>query len=515
MRLRLIIVGLAICFSTFSIAQEVSTYTNPVIHADYSDPDVVRVGNDYYMTASSFNHIPGLPILHSTDLVNWKLIGYALHKLIPADHYSKVQHGGGVWAPSIQYHQSRFYIFYPDPDFGIYQITAKQITGPWSEPILIEKGKGLIDPTVLWDDDGKCFLVHAYAGSRAGLKSILALKELNATATKSIGETKIIYDGHGIDPTIEGPKLYKRNGWYYVFAPAGGVSTGWQTVLKAKNIGGPYERKVVMAQGISKTNGPHQGAWVNTVNGENWFLHFQDKELFGRVVHLQPMRWINDWPVIGVDEDGDGIGTPVTKYRLPIFKKNNHTNYTLASPWQWQANASPLWMYQQGKQWRLYANTIPDNGVNYWHMPSLYMQKFPADSFSATTHFSLSPLKVGERAGMIIFGTDYAGIFLEQTKEGMMLKKMICMDAEKGNADKVTDISKLAKNDIYIKTMVTKQGICNFYYSINGIDFVEIDGAFLAKPGKWVGAKIGLFCSRPSFNNDAGYMDIDYFNFNK
>ena len=272
------------------------TYKNPVIHADYSDPDAIRVGDDYYMVSSSFNHIPGLPILHSKDLVNWKIIGHALKKQPPCDVYDKVRHGAGVWAPSIRYHNNEFYIYYPDPDFGIYLVKAKNIIGPWTEPLLIEAGKGLIDPCPLWDDNGKTYLVHAYAGSRAGIKSIIVIKEMNKEGTKIIGNGVMVYDGHESDPTIEGPKFYKRNGYYYIFAPAGGVSTGWQTVLRSKNIYGPYERKVVIDQGTTSINGPHQGAWVTTQTGEDWFLHFQDKEAYGRIVHLQPMKWINDWP---------------------------------------------------------------------------------------------------------------------------------------------------------------------------------------------------------------------------
>lgn len=125
------------------------TYNNPVINADYSDPDAIRVGDDYYMISSSFNHIPGLPILHSKDLVNWTIIGHALKRQPPFDHFSKVQHGNGVWAPAIRYHHNEFYIYYPDPDFGIYVIKANKITGPWSDPVLVEAGKGLIDPMLL------------------------------------------------------------------------------------------------------------------------------------------------------------------------------------------------------------------------------------------------------------------------------------------------------------------------------------------------------------------------------
>jgi beta-xylosidase len=331
------------------------TYRNPVINADYSDPDAIRVGNDFYMVSSSFNAVPGLPILHSTDLVNWELIGHALTKQLPEADFNSVQHGNGVWAPSIRYHNETFYIFSPDPDRGIWLLKAKNIAGPWSEPILIEAGKGLIDPCPLWDDDGKVYLVHAYAGSRAGFKSILVIEELNTAADKVIGDAVMIYDGHEKDPTIEGPKIYKRNGYYYVFAPAGGVSTGWQTVLRSKKIYGPYERKIVMDQDKSIVNGPHQGAWVTTASGEDWFLHFQDKDAYGRVVHLQPMTWKSDWPVIGVDKDGDGIGEPVMNYKKPAVKipsgiktvqdSDEFNDPKFGLQWQWQANPQSGWAF--------------------------------------------------------------------------------------------------------------------------------------------------------------------------
>jgi beta-xylosidase len=225
------------------------TYRNPILHADYSDPDAIRVGDDFYLVASSFEDIPGLPILHSKDLVNWSILTHALKRQPPFEHFSKTQHGNGVWAPSIRYYKNEFYIYYPDPDFGIYVIKAKNAAGPWSEPTLVEAGKGLIDPCPLWDDNGKVYLVHGFAGSRAGIKSVIVVKQLNAEGTKVTDAGKIVFDGHDADPTLEGPKFYKRNGYYYIFAPAGGVSTGWQLALRSKNIYGPYERKVVMDQG--------------------------------------------------------------------------------------------------------------------------------------------------------------------------------------------------------------------------------------------------------------------------
>src|SRR4030095_1872593 len=199
------------------------TYKNPIIHADYFDPDVIRVGDNYYLVSSSFEDIPGLPVLHSRDLVNWTIIGHALLRQPPFDHYSATQHGNGVWAPSIRYHNGEFYIYYPDPDFGIYVVKSRKAEGPWSEPVLVEAGKGLIDPCPLWDD-GNVYLVHAFAGSRAGIKSLILVKKLNKEGTKAIDSGVLVYDGHESDPTVEGPKFYKRNGYYYIFAPAGGVS---------------------------------------------------------------------------------------------------------------------------------------------------------------------------------------------------------------------------------------------------------------------------------------------------
>ena len=227
-------------FKTWVADNGDGTYKNPIINADYSDPDAIRVGDDYYLISSSFNQSPGLPILHSKDLVNWTIIGHALTVQLPVEHFSKVQHGNGVWAPAIRYHNNEFYIYYPDPDFGIYLTKAKNISGPWTEPVLVQAGKGLIDPCPLWDDNGKVYLVHALAGSRAGFKSVILMKELNAAGDKVISDGVLVYDGHEVDGTIEGPKIYKRNNYYYIFAPAGGVSTGWQTILRSKNIYGPY-----------------------------------------------------------------------------------------------------------------------------------------------------------------------------------------------------------------------------------------------------------------------------------
>ncbi|MEO7925077.1 MAG: glycoside hydrolase 43 family protein [Chitinophagaceae bacterium] len=502
------------------------TYKNPVINADYSDPDAIRVGDDYYMISSSFNHIPGLPILHSKDLVNWTLIGYALKRQPPFDHFSKVQHGNGVWAPSIRYYKGEFYIYYPDPDFGIYLTKAKNILGPWTDPVLVEAGKGLIDPCPLWDDaQGKVYLVHAFAGSRAGIKSIIVVKELNKEGTKIISDGVMVYDGHEKDPTIEGPKFYKRNGYYYIFAPAGGVSTGWQTVLRSKNVYGPYERKIVMDQGSSPVNGPHQGAWVNTQSGEDWFLHFQDKEAYGRVVHLQPMKWINDWPVIGEDKDGDGKGEPVMGYKKPAVGKtypvstvadsDEFSDTKIGLQWQWQANPIAYWAFPANGTLKLFSGLLPDSAKNYWNVPQLLMQKFPADEFMATTKIRFMPRLEGERTGLIIFGADYAFLSLVKKADGNYISYSVCKNADKGKEPETTDGEKIISPEIHLRVIVKKGGLCTFSYSTDGNNFRSFGEPLVAKPGRWVGAKLGLFCTRTVKTNDSGFAEVDWFRLEK
>ena len=169
-------------------------YRNPVIYADYSDPDVCAVGDDFYMTASSFQCTPGLPILHSKDLVNWEVVNYAIKKLEPEEYYKIPRHGKGVWAPSIRYHEGMFYIYWGDPDFGIFMVRTKNPLDEWEKPVLVKAGKGMIDPAPLWDEDGKLYLVHAWAGSRAKMNSILTMCELNSEVTKVISEPILVYD---------------------------------------------------------------------------------------------------------------------------------------------------------------------------------------------------------------------------------------------------------------------------------------------------------------------------------
>ena len=523
-------------------------YKNPVINADYSDPDVVRVGDDYYMTSSSFCDIPGLPVLHSKDLVNWEIIGYALAEMPEyAQSAPDPSHGNHVWAPSIRYHNGEFYIYYGDPDLGIFMTKTKDPAGPWEPLVHVYKAKGVIDTCPFWDEDGKAYIAHGYAGSRAGVKSILGMIEMTPDGTQTIGQDRVIYDGHIENETIEGAKMYKRGDWYYIFSPAGGVATGWQEVLRSKSPWGPYEVRNVMDQGTTDINGPHQGAWIDTPDGkEDWFIHFQDKGPYGRVVHLQPMAWNSDgWPVIGVDPDGDGRGEPVKEYRKPnvggTYAKNNPVesdefdSVELGKQWQWKGNPNALWYFAvaNNSQLRLFSQKTTDSGRLY-DSSNLLLQKFPAENFTATAKVEFVPrvnngkIMPGERAGLVIAGYNLGAIQLVSREDGIYLSEVESLKSNKGGKETETASLKLDENKpLYLRVNVKMTGKkkptqkedykCEavFSYSFDGKKFINFGKPLQVTEGHWIGAKVGLFCVRDWESNDSGWLNVDWFRITK
>lgn len=514
-------------------------YRNPVLHADYSDPDVCAVGEDYFLTASSFNCTPGLPILHSKDLVNWKIVNYALKKVEPVEYYNEARHGKGVWAPSIRFHEGVYYIYWGDPDFGIFMVKTRDPYGEWDAPVLVKAGKGMIDPCPLWDDDGRVYLAHAWAGSRAKFNSVLTVCELNKEGTAVISDPVLVFDGNdGVNHTIEGAKFYKRNGFYYLFAPAGGVVSGWQLVMRSKDVYGPYEARIVMAQGKTDINGPHQGGWVDTPAGESWFLHFQDKGAYGRVLHLNPMKWVNDWPVIGVDKDGDGCGDPVSRYRKPKTDKtypietpvesDEFDTRKLGLQWEWHANYQDVFGFTTNMGYaRIYGHELSPHFKNFWEVPNLLMQKFPAEEFTATAKLKVSAKDDGQLSGLIIMGWDYSWIGVEKQGEKFLLKQAVCKDAEQGNLEQVSTLAVLEpsrkfeaglfpnyEREIYIRVHVDKGAYCRFSYSLDGKKFTEAGTLFKARQGKWIGAKVGMFSVTPH-GKERSWVDVDWFRVEK
>ncbi|MCD8397115.1 MAG: glycoside hydrolase 43 family protein [Lachnospiraceae bacterium] len=497
------------------------TYRNPILYTDYSDPDVVRVGKDYYLVASSFCNTPALPVLHSKDLVNWTMLSYVLEQ-IDEPGYEKPQHGHGVWAPSIRYHEGYFYVYYPMPDEGIFMCKAKDAAGPWSEPVCVKAAKGWIDPCPLWDDDGRAWLVNAFAKSRSGIKSILHISPMSPDGECLLDEGVDVFDGHNTQPTIEGPKFYKRNGYYYILAPAGGVKTGWQTALRSRNVYGPYEEKIVMMQGDSAINGPHQGGWTTTPSGEDWFIHFQDVGNAGRIVHLQPMRWENDWPVIGKDT-GEGYGVPVAVYRKPDCKPDSNcamrknsisvagtdcivspddsddfAGNRLGLQWQWNANHKSNWYHMEQPGLRLFAQ--PYSGP-LCDAPHLLLQKWTAPAFTVRVEFDTSDLLDQDTAGFVSFGRFYTALIFEKENGSLCLTRV---SGTIGGSETTVRYGIVPSGRTEVAMQVFADGNGQFYFpDVTGV-WRTVGERFSFTPGVWVGAKYGLFASHEGHTqNDA------------
>ena len=527
------------------------TYTNPVINADYSDPDVCvgPSGEDYYMTASSFQCTPGLPILHSKDLVNWEIVGYALKELYTGDkqlleHFKTPQHGNGVWAPSIRFHNGEYYIYWGDPDFGVYMVKTQHgdPAGEWTEPLCVIKGQGYIDTTPLWDADGRCYLVNGWANSRAKFASVLTVREMSADGTRPIGQPVIVFDGNGTENrTCEGPKFYKRDGWYWIMCPAGGVPTGFQLAMRSKSPYGPYEHQVVLAQGKTNINGPHQGAWVHTKYGEDWFLHFQDKEAYGRVVHLNPVDWSTGWPVMGQN------GEPVTTWRKPKASDTRIANPAesdefnapvMGKQWQWQANYDEKFGVPTAfGTFRIYTYKLSEGWKNFWEVPNMLLQKTPADEFTVTTKLRFTSKADGQLGGLIMMGLDYSALVVKRVGKEFQLIQMTCKDADRGKQQTETVLATLKPTaedkvdykpgiheDIFLRLQVSNaeagaphggQPIVRFSYSLNGKKFTDCGEAFKMRQGKWIGAKFGYISAETDAKADRGWIDADWIRITK
>lgn len=506
---------------------ENNTFCNPILFADYSDPDVIRVEDTYYMTASSFNYVPGLPILTSKDLINWKLENYAIDK-INYEKYDIPQHAKGVWAPAIRYHEGMFYIYYGMPDEGIFMVKAKDPLGKWDDPVLVLEGKGLIDSCPFWDEDGHAYIIHGYAKSRIGFKSFLGIFEMSWDGTKAISEDHILYNGLETQHTIEGPKVYKRDGLYYILAPAGGVKTGWQTALRSKSIYGPFEEMIVLRQKDTCINGPHQGGLVDTVNGDEWFVHFQDRGLYGRIVHIQPVTWIDGWPVMGTNIK-DYCGEPVITAQKPNTGIAEEPCYLNASDdfqkekldlmWQWLGNAKDDFylLNKETKKLRLYSkNPSGKNNATLWESSNVLTQKLVCPEFEMECVFDTSALMNDEKAGFVLMGGEYA--YLAAKRNDGHLELVYGISKEE-NGTKV-EIEKVIVDNIEtgeLKLSLTMQNgpVIQMFYEENGQkQEVEEAASFVPSDHTWVGAKIGLFAINSKVAEKCGYAEFDYIHVN-
>ena len=452
-------------------------------------------------------------------------------------HFAQPQHGAGVWAPSIRYHAGEYYIYWGDPDFGVYMAKTKDPAGEWEKPVCVIEGKGMIDTTPLWDDDGRCYLVNGWANSRGKFASVLCVRELNKEGTKAIGNPVIVFDGNGTENrTCEGPKFYKRDGWYWIMCPAGGVPEGFQLAMRSKSPYGPYEHKIVLAQGKTNINGPHQGGWIHTKYGEDWFIHFQDKEAYGRVIHLNPVDWSTGWPVMGKK------GEPVTTYKKPQSSSSTIVNPVesdefnapvLGKQWQWHANYHQFFgMPTAFGTMRIYTYKLSENWKNLWEVPNLLLQKTPADEFTVTTKLRFTSKADGQFGGLIMMGHNYQALVVKRVGKEFQLLILTCQDADRGKPQQeelVATLKPTAEDkieykpgihaDIYLQMKVrnTEAGQphggkpkVSFAWSLNGKKFRDCGSEYQMKEGKWIGAKFGFVAAETNPKVDKGWVEADW-----
>jgi len=460
------------------------TYINPVLNADYSDPDVIRVENKYYMVCSEF-HFMGMTLQESDDMVNWRIVGRIYNRMPYVAYDSLKRYAGGSWAPSIRYHNNKFWVYFCTPDEGLFMTNASKPEGPWSPLACVKAVARWEDPCPFWDQDGQAYLGHSLYGAGP-----IIIHKMSADGTTLLDEGKTVYTG----PVAEGTKIFKRNGYYYLSIPEGGVDKGWQTVLRAKSMYGPYEKRVVLETGSTKINGPHQGAMVDTPNGEWWFYHFQSAGAVGRVMHLQPMRWHDDWPVVGIDIDLNGIGEPVSVWQKPnvgaIFPisapqtDDEFDNKELGLQWQWNHNpVDSQWSLTEKPGWlclkALKASTLKE-------AQNTLTQKVMGNSGEVITQMDASLMLSGQKAGLACMSKEFSVIGVKNT-EG---KLSVFFEATGKQSVEIPT----ARKTIYLKLkldLTSKKSRC--YYSVDNKTYLPLGEEFEAKWGFWKGARVALF----------------------
>lgn len=483
------------------------TFANPVLCADYSDPDVIRVGRKYYMTCSEF-HYMGMPILESDDMVNWHIIAQIYNKIDLPIFDRMDGYGDGTWAPSLRYHDGRFYVFVCMPHTGLYMTSAPEAKGPWEPLHLVHAADGWEDPCPLWDDEGNAWLGRSQLGAGP-----IYIHRMSPDGRKLLDDGVKVYEG----PVAEGTKLFVRDGYYYMSIPEGGVSTGWQTVLRSKNIYGPYEGKRVLEQGVTDVNGPHQGALVDTPDGEWWFFHFQSMDPQGRVLHLQPVKWQADgFPVIGRDLDGNGIGEPMKVVPMPntgvrqkpsLPQTSDDFNHGLGIQWQTNHNPTPNAISTSLRKGWLSIRALPSDCME--KARNQVVQKTMGYRSIATVRLALDGMAKGQRAGMGCLGGIMNGAGVMVADDG---RCHLYFD-EIGHAHPLEQPLPSSQHTVWIRlTINAPRQQHQFSYSLDGMHFTDIGSCFREWSHGWKGTHISLFTYTTAAEPD-GIAHFDDFNY--
>jgi len=482
------------------------TYINPILPADYSDPDAIRVGDKFYMVASDFHYL-GMQVLESEDLVNWTLIGQIYDRFDYPGWDENKRYAGGSWAPALRYHDGKFWVYFCTPDEGLFMSTAENPAGPWAPLHLVKAIAKWEDPCPFWDEDGQAYLGRSQHGAGP-----IIIHRMSPDGKELLDEGKTVYTG----PIAEGTKFLKKDGYYYLSIPEGGVSTGWQTILRSKNIYGPYEKKVVMEKGSTNINGPHQGAIVDTPDGEWWFLHFQQLDPLGRVVHLQPMHWSEDgWPVIGVDIDMNGIGEPVRTWTKPMGPKVTNTlivhpassddfsGQKLGLQWQWNHNPTDNAYSLTEKSGYLVLHG--QKAETFIQARNTLTQKTMGFNESAIAKMDVIRLEDGQCCGLACMGKVNHLLGLRKVDGKIELY-------EEANGQVVSSKPFNGKSIYFRLNIDVYKNQYRFAYSTDNKKFVDMGEAFPMQFGFWKGVRVGLYNYNTKADGGSAYFDWFFYN---
>jgi len=479
------------------------TFSNPVIFADYPDTDIIRVGADFFMVSSSFHHAPGIPVCHSRDLVNWRVIGHAYGRLPESNPAYSMREGktayrGGSWAPCIRHHQGKFYIGFNTPDEGFFLCIAERPEGPYE---MIPFKQEFYDPGLFFDDDGRNYLFHAAIG--------ICVTELSADARSAKSAPVPVYQTAFGYP-FEGSHAYKRNGWYYVCVTARGYN-GLQLCLRSRRIHGPYEARVISGDDMNYAGaGLHQGGFVELENGETWFFLFQDRDFIGRVPVLQPVHWIDEWPFIG---DPDNYMKAMVTCRKPGVSGNHPVAVPVEGDefdaplpglqWEWSHNPDDArWSLTERPGWlRLKA----DPAVDFLHARNTLTQRISGPSSSAETRIDVFALAEGDVAGLAIANIPYAFIAASRI-HGEIRIRMV------DNGSAIEESAPVAGGEVFLKVLAGVDGSARFYFGTDGIHFAPLGAPFLMEftVKTFLGNRFGLFCFHAGEGGQTGFADFDF-----
>ena len=487
------------------------TYRNPILPGDYSDIDCIRVGDDYYAVSSTFHYSPGFVILHSKDMVNWKILSHAINDIstiAPEMNWDKMdRYGRGVWAGAIRYHDNKFWIYFGDPDMGYFMTTAKNAEGPWEPLHKVLGEKGWDDCAPFWDDDGQGYFIGTNFAD--GYK--IHLWKMTPDGKTLIKESdKVIYSSKG----SEANKLFKVGDTYYHFFSE--VKSGARVVMmeRSKNIWGPYEGPKQLSHAQKQFHEPNQGGIVQTQKGDWYFLthHGSGGDWAGRIMSLLPVNWVDGWPILG-DVGPDKIGTMPWSGKKPIMGKEIVTPEssddfsTSALPQQWEWNYQPRnekWSLTQRKGWlRLHAfKPIVQNDL-LKAGNTLTQRSMRTKSNEVIVKLDLTGMADGQKAGLTHFGRSYSTI-------GAMCDGKV-RKLEFNVTGKSTFGPALTGNNLWLKSTWGLDGMSQYYYSTDGKKYTAFGQPYQMAWGSYRGDRLGIY----SYNNkaDAGYVDVDFFQY--